>query len=117
MGRKRKARTCASSTGWKLEFGPPEWQPSELTTTPSHIHTMLRTGFNVVAACQDNAQCFIAKERLTYLVLAEPGFLVKYPRKMGGGIIVFVWSQFDGGKIDNRTNRLMVPSKTKKKPS
>ena len=96
-----------------MEFGPPEWQPSELTTTPSHIHTMLRTGFNV-AACQDNAQCFIAKERLTYLVLAEPGFLVKYPRKMGGGIIVFVWSEFDGVKIDNTTIGLWFPPKPRK---
>ena len=32
-------------------------------------------------------------------------------------IIVFVWSQFDGGKIDNRTIGLWFPSKSQKKPA
>ena len=30
------------------------------------------------------------------------------------GIIVFVWSQFDGGKIDNRTIGLWFPPKPRR---
>ena len=34
-----------------------------------------------------------------------------------GAFIVFVWSQFDGGKIDNRTIGLWFPSKSQEEAS